>query len=83
MRKLATFAALTLCAGTAVIGGAAAADAAVNIGIDDPSAGTTATTVTPMAGTPDFASTWCGAPWLWTSPDGGSCGTQVNNAAAK
>ena len=61
MRKFATFAALALSAGTAVAGGASVADADVNLGVDAPT-----TSTAPAAGSMDFASTWCGAPWLWS-----------------
>jgi hypothetical protein len=71
MRKFATFAALTLCAGTAVAGGASAASADVNIG-----------TSTQGAGVPDFANTWCGAPWLWSGqPSATGCATRHHDPA--
>ena len=76
MRKFATLAALTLCAGTAVAGGAPAANAFVNIGGD-----LSGTSTPPAVGTVDFAGTWCGAPWLWSGQQpGAACDAQHGHA---
>lgn len=72
MRKFATFAALALSAGTAVAGGAPVANADVNLGVDAPT-----TSTAPVAGSMDFASTWCGASWLWSGQQAGAgCNAQ-------